>query len=354
MEDYAVAGLKIREALKKGAKLVVINPEPSYLDEDAVKVLRPENNVEFLKALLKALIEEGFTAGVSKAEGFEQLKESLAVVTVPEDLREVARIYGQAKNAMVVFDHERMTKDAERLVASIAVVSGHIGKPRNGIIMLRGKNNAQGLADLGVSVEAEEVVNLIEQGKVRGAFIFGEDPAGIAPTFSEALKKLEFLAVQDLFLTDTARLADVVLPLAAFSESRGSYTSCERRVQWFERAIPPLFARENWQVIKDLANSTGYSLGFDSAEDVLDAVSRNVPEYRGIKRECIGKSGVFWPAGSKDAFGTTVLYLNGFNFEDKKAKLPEKAEGPAFRTPRMSAVLDRTFETKMKEEGVAR
>ncbi|KXG77693.1 NADPH-Fe(3+) oxidoreductase subunit beta [Fervidicola ferrireducens] len=354
MEDYAVAGLKIREALKKGAKLVVINPEPSYLDEEAFKVVRPENSVEFLKALLKALIEEGFTAGAAKAEGFEQMKESLAGVTVPEDIREIACIYGQAKNALVVFDHERMTKDAERLIASIAVVSGHIGRPRNGIIMLRGKNNAQGLVDMGVSVQAEEVVNLIEQGKVKGAFIFGEDPAGAEPALAEALKKLEFLAVQDLFLTDTARLADVVLPLAAFSESRGSYTSCERRVQWFERAIPPLFAKENWQVMKDLGGAIGYTLGFDSAEDVLEAVSRNVPEYRGIKREYIGKDGVFWPAGSKDAFGTPVLYLEGFNFEGKKAKLPEKAEGPAFRTPKMSAVLDRTFATKMKEEGVAR
>lgn len=347
MEDYAVAGLKAREALKRGAKLLSINPEPTYLDEEAFKVLRPENSVEFLKALLKALIEEGLTAGASRAEGFERMKEWLSDVAVPEDVREIARIYGGAKNAVVVFDHERMTKDAERLIASIAVVSGHIGRPRNGIIMLRAKNNAQGLVDMGVTVDPEEAAKLIEQGKVKGAFIFGEDPAGIDPALAETLKKLEFLAVQDLFLTDTAQLADVVLPLAAFSESRGSYTSCERRVQWFERAIPSLHDRENWQVLKDLAEATGHNLTFGSAEDVFEAISRKVPEYRGMK-ERMREYGAFWPAG------TPVLYLEGFPFEGRKARLPEKAEGPAFRKPKMSVALDRAFREKMIGEGVAR
>ncbi|MCG0275346.1 MAG: FAD-dependent oxidoreductase [Thermosediminibacteraceae bacterium] len=348
MEDYTVAGLKIREALKRGAKLVIINPEPSVLDEEAFKVVRPENSVDFLKALLKALIEEGFTSGASKAEGFEQMKDSLSDVAVPDEIREIACLYGKAKNAMVVFDHERLTKDAERLIASIAVISGHIGKPRCGIIMLRGKNNAQGLIDMGVTSDAEEIVKLIKEGQIKGAFIFGEDPVGADPTMAEILNKLEFLAVQDLFLTDTARLADVVLPLAAFSESRGSYTSTERRVQWFERAIPSLLPLENWQVIADLARKVGYRFDFKSAEDVLDAISRKVPEYRGIRKQNLKREGIFWPL-DKNTFGSPVLYL-----ENGKANLAVTAEGAAFRTPRTVWIVESTFAKEAKKHGIAR
>ncbi|ADL07029.1 NAD(P)-binding protein [Thermosediminibacter oceani] len=354
MEDYAVAGLKIREALKEGAKLVVINPEPSIADEWAHKVVRPENSVDFLKALLKGLIEEGFTSGAARAEGFEELKASLADTAVSDDIREIARLYGKAGNAMVVFDHERLTRDAERLIASIAVVSGHIGRPRNGIVMLKAKGNAQGLVDMGVTADAAEILKLIEQGRIKGAFIFGEDPAGADAAVTGILKKLEFLAVQDLFLTDTARLADVVLPAAAFSESRGSYTSAERRVQWFERALPASTGRENWQVIRDLAGATGCAFNFGSAEEVLDAISRQIPEYRGVKKTALTGGGIFWPAGTKDAFGMPVLYREGFNFESGKARLAVSAGGPAFRCMGPADAVERAFARKMEETGIAR
>jgi len=355
MEDHTIAGLKVRQGVNRGAKLVVINPEESMADELAVKTIRPENNTGFLKQMLKALIDGGFTAGISRASGVEELKASLEGIKAAEEIREIAELYGKAKTAMIVFDRDKLTADAVKLIADIAVVSGHIGSPRRGIIALKAKNNSQGLVDMGITGNAFKILEDMKRGTVKGAFILGEDPAGsgcCGQGIKEALEGLEFLVVQDLFMTETAELAHVVLPAAGFAETSGTFTSTERRIQWLNRALPSISGWENWEVIMAVADACGCRFRYTSVEDILEDIAAAVPEYRGVSKQKLSKTGLFWPCSIDDNHGTPILYTEGFNFDNGRARLAVAGDGPAFCTKVKTDIVENMFEKKLKETGI--
>ena len=305
MKNHTIAALKVKEAVKNGGKLVVINNFDSQVDDWASKKICPENNVAILKEILKAIIDLGFVP--KNGNGFEELKESLKDIVPSADAKEIAEAYTKSKKAMIVFDQNYVTGDGARLIADIAIVSGQIGKARRGIIQLKPKNNSQGLADMGVNRPSIDLINAIDNRKLKGLMIFGEDVEEIN------LDKLEFLVVQDLYLTPTAEKADVVLPAVSYAESSGTFTSTERLIQRINTAIPSLSGYKNWEVVNEMMYMLGWTDNYKSLDELTEEISKEIKEYRGVNRLT---EAAYWPLGASN-----VLYTGGFNTADKKANL---------------------------------
>ncbi|SHK47047.1 molybdopterin-dependent oxidoreductase [Paramaledivibacter caminithermalis] len=341
MNDHTIVGLKIKKAVENGASLITINPSDTKADEWAYRKIRPENNVNFLKEIAKALIDNGFMPSAERAVGFEELKSSLEEINVSENAKEIADIYGNSNKAMIIFDQSSVTADAAKMIANVAVISGHIGKARSGIIQLKANNNSQGLVDMGISRDSKEIVKGIQENTIKGLLVFGEDIPDVD------LSNLDFLMVRDIHLTETAKKADVVLPAVSFAESRGTYTSSERRIQRINQAIPPLTNVENWQIIIKLANALSTTMEYNSPEDILDEISMNIPEYFRVNKEI--DQYVFWPVNKNP-----ILYSNGsgFNFPDKKAKLQVVEDGKLFEKRVNTSNLNNSFIQKLKDEGL--
>ncbi|MCT4619667.1 MAG: molybdopterin-dependent oxidoreductase [Marinisporobacter sp.] len=335
INDHTIAGIKIRKAVQNGAKLITINPFKTTADEWASKMVTPENNLSFLKEVTKALIDSGFSP--SNAEGLEELKDSLKDVVVSDDAKEVAEIYGKSKKAMIVFSQNDVTVDAARAIANIAVISGHIGSAYKGIIQLKPNNNSQGLVDMGIEKDACEVVAGIEDQSIKGLLIFGEDVKDMD------LSKLEFLMVQDTHLTETGKLADVVLPAVSFAESNGTFTSTERRIQKINQAIPAIGGYENYEVIIKLANILGVNMSYKDANAIFNEISENVLEYFKANKE--KEAEVFWPIGKE-----RILYINGFNFPEGKAQLQPIGNGSFFNKTINTNNLANSFVEILKKE----
>lgn len=339
MNDHTIVGLKIKKAVENGTKLITVNPYETKVDEWAYKKVIPENNIAFLKEVTKALIDNGFMPSTDKAVGFEELKSSLEGTEVSKAAQEIAEIYGNSKKAMIVFDQNRVTPDGAKMIANMAVTSGHIGKARSGIIQLKANNNSQGLVDMGICKDSQEIIKGIQENTIKGLIVFGEDIPYVD------LSNLDFLMVRDIHLTETAKKADVVLPAVSFAESRGTYTSSERRIQRINQAIPPLTKVENWQIIIGLANALSTNMEYNSPDDILDEISMNIPEYFRVNKE-IDKD-AFWPVNQNP-----VLYTNGsgFNFPDKKARLQTVEDGKLFDKRANTSNLNNSFIQRLKDE----
>ncbi|MDW7677327.1 MAG: molybdopterin-dependent oxidoreductase, partial [Bacillota bacterium] len=317
MRDHAIAGLKVREAVKEnGAKLVTINPCTTKADEWATLKLQPKNQVAFLKEIAAALLETGKTP--ANTEGFEALKADLRTISISDEARQVADLYGKAKRAMIVFDQKTVTPEAAQMLANLAVLSGHIGKPRRGLLQLKPQNNSQAISLMNISGDAAELDQLLAAKQLKALLVFGEDYA------TEALKNLEFLAVMDTHLTPTAQMADVVLPAASLAESQGTYTSTERRIQSLHQALAPLQGMENWQVIAQMATILRMPFDYHTIIDVARDLGVTLDGYQQM-HHLNGKT-AFWPLGQEP-----VLYSNGFGFEDGKARLAAVPDAPLFQ-----------------------
>ena len=328
MKNHTIAAIKIKEAVKNGSKLVVINDFDSQVDDWATKKLCPENDVRVLKEILKAIMDLGFAP--KNANGFEELKESLKDVEPGADAKEIANAYTNSKKAMLVFDQNYVSSDAAKLIANIAVVAGQIGKPRRGIIQLKPKNNSQGLADMGINIRSKYLVEAIENKALKGLMVFGEDITGVK------LDKLDFLVVQDLYLTPTAELADVVLPAVSYAESTGTFTSSERRIQRVNAAIPALSGYQNWEVVNEMMFMLGKTDNYNNVDELTEELSKSIKEYTGAYK--LTQSD-FWPIG-----GSNVLYTDGFNFEDKKAKLIVVEDAKLFEERKTTDFIEKEFE----------
>ncbi|MGE5631647.1 MAG: NAD(P)-binding protein [Caulobacteraceae bacterium] len=339
VKDHTIAGLKIRKAVKNGAKLIVINPYGSLIDEVAYRTYKPANSTDFLKEIAKVLISMGLAPKADKASGFEEFKRSLENVKVGEAAKEIAEVYGKSKKAMIVFSQDSVTPDAAKLLANIAVVSDHIGKPRSGILQLKSNSNSQGLTDMGVETDCAELVKDIENKAVKGLVVFGEDIRNID------LKKLEFLMVHDISMTETAKLADVVLPAISPVESKGTFTSSERRIQELKRAIAPIADLENWEVIMKLCRAFGLSLEYGGPDEIFMELCTGKPEY---KNACTSLNGeLFWPVNS-----SPVLYEDGFNFEDRKARLQVTGESELFMKKQGTDYIAASLAERLEKEGI--
>ncbi|MEG2200125.1 MAG: molybdopterin-dependent oxidoreductase, partial [Anaerovorax sp.] len=259
-----VMGIKLAQAAKNGAKVIVVNPSEFQGHFDyAEKVVYTENNVDFLKQIAKKLCE----MKPGKSEDFAAFEASLKGITVTKDAEEIAQLYGKAKKAMIVFQQNFVTTDAATLLADIAVVSGHIGSPRNGILQIKPKNNSQGLVDLGIRTGAEALDGL------KALLIFGEDP-------KVDLSGLEFLAVVDTHMTETAKKAAVVFPGTGFASADGTFTNTERRLMPVEAAISEEVSFNNWEVATEIAHVYEEDMGFEDSYDISNEMDDQLLKYR--------------------------------------------------------------------------
>ncbi|ATW24035.1 molybdopterin-dependent oxidoreductase [Candidatus Formimonas warabiya] len=339
MHDHPIVGLKIKEAAAKGVKLITVNPFASLADEWADQKVCPADSVSFIKEVIKAVVESGRIPSDNSAAGFAPLRESLENIEVSGSAKEIAEAYTKAKRAIIVFDQNRVTADGAKLLADLAVVAGHIGKARSGIIQLKPKANSQGLVDMGVTKGAQEIRTNLDAGLTKGMFIFGEDIGGWD------LSTLELLVVQDTHLTETALTADVVLPGVSFAESSGTFTSSERRIQRLNQVIPAISGLTNWEVIIEVANAFGANLAYCCPECIEEAISADIPEYKGIVQG--EEKTVFWPV-----HGSPVLYGEKFHFADGKACLHTVGEGPLFKATTHTDHLENTFVDFLKEKKI--
>jgi predicted molibdopterin-dependent oxidoreductase YjgC len=383
-EAHPVIGSQVRKAVReRGAKLIVANPKEIDLCRiaDVWLRLRPGTDVALLNGLADVILRdglhdssfveertEGFDAWQQAVQQYDPIRVSQITGVAPEQIEEAARMYATAGGrpggassilyTMGVTQHVAGTNNV-LAVANLAMVTGFIGKPSSGVNPLRGQNNVQGACDMGclpnvytgyqaVASEASrakfqaawrcdlpaepgrtvpEILQAIEEGEIRALYILGENPVVSDPDANHTrrvLESLEFLVVQDIFLTETAQLADVVLPGTSFAEKDGTFTNTERRIQRVRRAIDPVgSARPDWQVIQEVGRRTARKIG-DGAEklaegfragspaEVMKEIASLTPSYGGVSHKRLGAGGLQWPVPTLDHPGTPRLHEERF------------------------------------------
>ena len=385
-ENHPVAATFIKEAAKKGTTLIVIDPRRPLLADQADHYVsfKPGTDVALLNGLMHVLIrdgliDEGFIR--RRTEGFEALRETVRayppetverITGVPRELIEtVARCYGQARAAMIfwgmgISQHTTGTDNARCLI-SLALMTGNIGRPGTGLHPLRGQNNVQGASDVGlipmvytdyqpvndqavrrrfeeawdVRLDSEPGLTVVEimdgalTGQIRGMMMMGENPFLSDPNINKvrkALSALDFLVVQDIFLTETAEFADVILPATSFAEKEGTYTNTDRRVQLGRKAIdPPGQARTDWEILCDIAARMGHPMQYENAEAIFREIALLTPSYAGLSYARLGSTGLLWPCPDHNHPGTSVLFSDGF--PRGKAKFAAAEFAPAKELP---------------------
>ena len=368
-ETHPVIGYRVREAVKRGAALIVADPRVTEMAKlaDYHLRLRPGSDVALLNGLMHIIITEDLLDVdfiEKRTEGFEKLKERVAEYTpdrvseitgvAVSDLRAAARAYATAESAAILYtmgitQHTTGT-DNVLSVANLAMITGNMGKPSAGVNPLRGQNNVQGACDMGAlpnvytayqkvgdpqvqekfsnawgvplsekpGLTVTKAMNAAYDGKIKGMLIMGENPVlseANANHAGEALERLEFLVVQDIFMTETAAYADVVLPAAAYAEQLGTYTNTERRVQLSYPAVPPPGeARADWEILTGLANRLGLDWSYSGAEDVFNEMASLSPSYAGISYSRLAaERSLQWPCPNSEHPGTPYLHVGKFS-----------------------------------------
>ncbi len=388
-QAHPVLALQVKKAARNGAKLIVANPKEIDLCRHASIHLqqKPGTDVPLLMGMIKVIIDEGLTDKAfidQRCENYDELVKSLE----PFDLDSVEKITGVAKDligeaarifasngpasilyTMGITQHTHGT-DNVWAISNLALVTGNVGKISTGVNPLRGQNNVQGSCDMGAlpdvytgnqkvhlpevqekfekawgcSLSPEpglthsEMFDQIYDGKITSLYLVGENPVlseADANHAVAALKKIDFLVVQDIFLTETAELADVVLPAATFAEKDGTFVNTERRVQRVRQAIAPAGeSKPDWWITCQMAKRLG-ALGFDfeSAEEIMGEIASITPVYGGITYERLENGGLQWPCPTEDHPGTPILHTEKFNTASGKAKLMSLKYRPSAEMP---------------------
>ncbi len=369
MEQHPLIGSRVLKAKENGAKLLVIDPRETPLSIHADLFLRqkPGTDVAWLNGFMKVIIGEDLYDKEfveSRTEGFDALKRFVAVYTpdrveeitgIPaEKLVEAARMYAQADAAMILYSmgitqHITGTNNVKS-TANLAMLTGNVGKACSGVNPLRGQNNVQGACDMGalpnvysgyqkvadpearkkfgtawgavlpekLGLTVVEMVNAAARGELRGLYIMGENPMVSDPDIThvrEGLKNLEFLVVQDIFLTETAELAHVVLPGASYAEKEGTFTNTDRTVLRVRKAIDsPGEARPDWRIICDVAKRLGAeNFEYAGPKEIMEEIARLTPSYGGISHGRLDKGDVLaWPCPDAESQGTPFLHKDKF------------------------------------------
>ena len=260
-----VIGLKLRQAAKNGVKVILLNPALYEQPFDfAYKIVYTDNSLDALKQVAKRLLDIGKN---SKALGFDTFVKALEHLDVCSEINEIADIYGNAKKAMIVFQQNLVTTEAATIIAEIALLSGHIGSPRDGILQVKAKNNSQGLIDLGIKSGAEALDG------VKALLIFGEDT-------NVDLSNIEFLMVCDTHMTNTARKADVILPSTSYASTEGTYTNTERRLQHVNQAVDKEFYLSNWEIASEIAKTYEIDFNFKDTYDISVEMDNWISSYK--------------------------------------------------------------------------
>ncbi|AAU37339.1 MULTISPECIES: formate dehydrogenase subunit alpha [Basfia] len=369
-EAHPVIGMQIREAVRNGTKLIVVDPRDIGLTKqaDIHLKLRPGTNIAFANGMCHIFIKEGLIDEkfiAEHTEGFKELKKIVKDYT-PEyvaeicgidadDLRAAARIYATAKKAPIIYclgvtEHSTGTEGVMSM-SNMAMMVGKIGREGCGVNPLRGQNNVQGACDMGASpnqypgyqsvkdpeirakfekawgvklpahigLHATDVFPAAIKGKIKGLYICGEDPVVTDPDTNHvinALKSLDFLVVQELFMTETALLADVVLPGRSYAEKDGTFSNTERRVQRVRKAITlPGNSRLDTDIICELMRRMGYNQPNLTASEIFDEMASVTPSFRGISYERLEKEptqSLQWPCTDQYHPGTPIMHVGKF------------------------------------------
>jgi formate dehydrogenase major subunit len=362
-----VAATFFKEAAERGTTLIVIDPRRPGIADHARHYIRykPGTDVAFLNGLMHVIIEEGLTDPdfiAKRTENFAALQETVKQYTpelvekltgvAAEQVRTIARVYGQAKSAMIfwgmgISQHTTGT-DNSRCLISLCLMTGNIGRPGTGLHPLRGQNNVQGASDSGlipmvftdyqrvdvpairekfekawgVTLDPKPGLTVVEiahaalHGTIKGMYMMGENPFLSDPNINKvrkALSNLEFLVVQDIFLTETAEFADVILPATSFPEKEGTYTNTDRRVQIGRKAIDaPGQARPDWRIICEIATRMGYPMHYNAPEEVFRELAALSPSLAGLSYAKLGTTGELWPCPDPDLPGQSVIFIDDF------------------------------------------
>jgi formate dehydrogenase major subunit len=375
--NHPVAATFFKQAARRGTKLIVVDPRGSGIADHAWRFcrIRSATDVAFYNAMMNVILERGLADEAYIAEhttGFEELARTVKAYTPErvsgicgisaELIREVAIAYGSARAAITFWgmgmsQHVHGTDNC-RCIISLALITGNVGRPGTGLHPLRGQNNVQGASDAGLipmsypgyqPVTAEGVrkrfeaawgtsldpdkgltsVEIIEEardGNIKAMYILGENPFLSEPNVNEVRKglaNLEFLVVQDIFLTETAEFADVVLPATSALEKTGTFTNTDRRVQIGRPALaPPGEARLDWEIICEISTRMGYPMHYASASEIFDEIVSVTDSHRGLSYDKLGATGKLYPCPNPDeSDGTVVMFGDGFPTEDGRARL---------------------------------
>src|ERR1700726_3772006 len=387
--NHPVAATFMKNAAKNGTKIILMDPRRSDLARHATYFLQfnGDTDVALLNGLLHVIVEEGLANEDfirTRTENYEALKANLVEYT-PEKvapitgisaqtIREVARLYATAKASIIfwgmgISQHVHGTDNARCLI-SLALLTGQIGRPGTGLHPLRGQNNVQGASDAGLipmfypdyqpvdrpavrerfeaawgrpldpkrGLTVTEIVGAALTGGVRGMYMLGENPFLSDPNINKvrkALSALEFLVVQDIFLTETAEFADVILPASSYLEKSGTYTNTDRRVQLGRKVLDtPGQARVDWEVVQDVANRIGLDWHYETSRDIFEEMVSVIPSYQNLSYDNLGLTGKLYPNPDPEhSDGTVVMFTEKFNTNDGLAHLVPAEWLPARELP---------------------
>jgi formate dehydrogenase alpha subunit len=369
-ETYPLIARRVIRAKRRGAKVIVIDPRRTVTAKFLADIhlqLKPGTDVPLLNAMMKTMLDEGLEDKdfiERRTQGVEELRSHLASLDMGElagvagvpigTIEEAARTYAQAETGCILYNagvaqHAAGVANIQAL-ADLALLAGHYGRPGTGVNPLRGHLNGEGFGDMGplavfypgfrrVDEESARLfegywgvkglpsepgmsyLDMVEECSV--LYIIGANPMASAPNTNrirQLLADKDLVVVQDIFMTETAELADIVLPSAPWVEKDGTVTEVDRRVQRIGRAVdPPGEARPDWEIFCELADTMGVEQGFDfdSPEDIFGEIRSTVPQYAGITYERLRKAGgIQWPCPSKDHPGTDTMFLEAFATPD--------------------------------------
>ncbi|WP_299650094.1 formate dehydrogenase subunit alpha [uncultured Tateyamaria sp.] len=382
IENHPVAATYFKQFTKRGGKLIVMDPRGQALKRFASHMLqfRPGADVSMLNAIMHVIVEEGlydqqyidaytenWEAEKAHLEGFTPEKMAEICGIEADVLRDVARTFAGAKSAMIfwgmgVSQHIHGT-DNSRCLISLALMTGQVGRPGAGLHPLRGQNNVQGASDAGLipmflpdyqtvtddgvrsaftdvwgsgdfsnekGLTVTEIMDAVHEGDIKAMYVLGENPAMSDPDVEharDALAKLDHLVVQDIFITETANYADVILPASAFAEKTGTVTNTNRQVQMGRPAVPPPGeAREDWWIEVELAKRLGLGWDYQSPADVFAEMKLNMKSLNNITWERLeGQNAVTYPSLSPEDPGQPIVFGDGFPRPDGRARFTPAA-----------------------------
>ncbi|WP_204112325.1 formate dehydrogenase subunit alpha [Shimia biformata] len=376
IENHPVAATYFKQFTKRGGKLIVMDPRGVGLRRFATEMVqfRPGADVSMLNAIMHVIVEEGLydEAYIDRfTENWEAEKEHLKAFSPeamseicgvsPEQLRRVARTFAGGKAGLIfwgmgVSQHIHGTDNSRCLIA-LALMTGNVGKPGAGLHPLRGQNNVQGASDAGLipmflpdyqtvtsakirksftdvwgsgdfsdqkGLTVTEIMDAVHEGQIRGMYILGENPAMSDPDVDharDALAKLDHLVVQDIFLTETANYADVILPASALYEKDGTVSNTNRQVQRVRAAVPPPGdARVDWEITVDLAQRIGLPWNYADVSDVFAEMKLNMKSLDNITWERLETQSITYPSLSPEDPGQAIVFGDGFPRDDGRAR----------------------------------
>ena len=390
-EAHPIVSQWVWDAKERGARVIVADPRytPTGWMADLFLRLNPGTDITLINGMMNIIIKENLHNREfieKRTTGFSQLQKTVArydlgsvekITGVPAlQIQQAARQFAGAKASAIIycqgitehtFGHDNVVN-----LANLGLICGQIGRPGTGVLPLRGQNNVQGACDMGAlynylpgyvqvtddtnrrriakqwglndlpgrpGLSLTEMFDAAINGKIKGMYIMGENPMVTDPDthhVEEALNSLEFLVVQEIFLTETAEMADIVLPAAYWAEIEGSVTGTERRVQWMSKAIDPMDGtRPNWQIICEIGRKLGFNFRYTGPDEILREVSKVVPSFGGITPERLKEKvgGIQWPCPAPDHPGTPILHIEKFTTPDGLARLiPVEQKSPIEKT----------------------